>query len=449
MVVLCFLETGDDYLHVAKRFGIIAAANFPLHFMLGMKSGYSPLAFVFNASHEQIIPFHRMSGRILYCLLLTHAIWYINYFYQSNRLDHLTSRHSLTGIVSFTLMTILTAASLERVRNWSFRVFYNIHLILGLSMFPILFFHAKALRVYAVESILIFIVDRVLRKIDTVTVKSATISKIPHTDLVKLHIPVSGSKLAQFQKLPAQHVYLSLPRGVKSSAPFINSLISNPFTVANVEEHAVTLVLRARNGPTTKALSTLSDSLKANTPISIEGPYGSSSRFTTLATQFDRILLIAGGVGGTFILPIYHALRDQFETEGRSPHRLNLTWSIRTPAEVGWAIDPEDGKSFIQNQNANVHVTRDRSSDDLSTLAGDELEMDELQPFNGGEELIGAKKGRPDLRAIVEETFSDGDESVAVVFCGPKDMGRDVRGYIGKWVKRGRYVWWHEESFGW
>ena len=63
--------------------------------------------------------------------------------------------------------------------------------------------------------------------------------------------------------------------------------------------------------------------------------------------------------------------------------------------------------------------------------------------------------GRPDLAAIVNETFSsqpdDADPSskIAILVCGPAGMGAALRREVGVWVHRGREVWWHNEEFGW
>ncbi len=76
-----------DYLHITKRFGIIAIAQFPLHYMLSMKSLYSPLALAFGTSHESLNAWHRIQGRVIYFLLFSHAIWYLNYFVQANVLQ--------------------------------------------------------------------------------------------------------------------------------------------------------------------------------------------------------------------------------------------------------------------------------------------------------------------------------------------------------------------------
>jgi len=35
-----------------------------------------------------------------------------------------------------------------------------------------------------------------------------------------------------------------------------------------------------------------------------------------------------------------------------------------------------------------------------------------------------------------------------VFVCGPAGMGRQVRKDVGRWVQRGRRVYWHAEEFG-
>jgi len=91
-----------DYLHITKRFGVIAASQFPLHYMLSMKSLYSPLAFLFRSSHEQLNPWHRLSGRVIYFLLICHATWYMNFFVQAGVLTkRLRAPVVIIGIVAF------------------------------------------------------------------------------------------------------------------------------------------------------------------------------------------------------------------------------------------------------------------------------------------------------------------------------------------------------------
>jgi len=77
------------------------------------------------------------------------------------------------------------------------------------------------------------------------------------------------------------------------------------------------------------------------------------------------------------------------------------------------------------------------------------VELDELQ---WTEEPVKATGGRekPNLRKIVDETFRHGrEERIEVLVCGPAQMARELRTHVGRWVEKGREVFFHDESFGW
>ncbi|KAF3397985.1 Ferric/cupric reductase transmembrane component 2 [Penicillium rolfsii] len=449
LLVLCFVQTGHDYLHVTKRFGSVAAAQLPLLFLLSMRTRYSPIAIIFGSSHEQLIHWHQICARVIMTMFLLHGTWYINYFVQNGILaDRLQHVHSITGLISLFCMAIIAGTSLQKVRQWSYRVFIYCHITLGLAIWPILLLHAKPLRLYAAEALAIFISDRILRYMDTVT-EPAILEQVPHTELLKIRFPMPSTKLARFQVKPGQHVYLSMPS--KSTCTGTKILLSNPFTVSEVTGSEIALVIRARRGPTTRTLRTHADRFKTHPLISIEGPYGGFLPVAELASSVDRILLVAGGIGATFILPIYRALQEQLELEAGGSDRLNLTWALRSAAEAGWATDSEK-QTIAQSSNVHVYLTRHRLRGNAleSALNDQGLEMDSLRQ---SDELVGGVKplaGRPDLKDIVDETFRyHSDERVAVIFCGPQGMGRELRSHLGKWVARGREVIWHQESFGW
>ena len=258
----------------------------------------------------------------------------------------------------------------------------------------------------------------------------------------------------------------------RMSNPYLHELLYNPFTIASVNpaDLTITLVLRTLDGPMTRALEALSHLSKASPPLHIEGPLGSSKYFPNLATEYDRILLVAGGVGATFILPIYRQLQEQMLEESRGSDRVKMIWSMRDGAEAAWALPlkpraersnyadsahPEDATLPI-DQDANIslffthslHTPNDHGPSDgtiqLSPLPnGKSPDNDMNLKATGG-------NGRPNLRRIVEETFRGGkEEKVAILVCGPEGMARELREYVGRYVESGREVWFHDESFGW
>lgn len=424
--------------------------------MLSMKSSASPIGFLMQMSHEELNPWHRINGRIIYGLLLAHAAWYLNAFIQRGiLLNKLTDIIIIIGLTGIFLLTVIVTSSLESVRRWSYRVFFLLHLIIGVSLLPLLFFHAEHLRFYIIEALIVFVVDIVCRKIDTAT-GFATITKVPYTKLVKLKILLPASKLVKFRAAAGQHVYLSIPpesTPLSTSAPSIHDTLYNPFTVADVSATDITLVVRSLHGPTTKALEKLATLTKARPPINIEGPYGSVRKFPDLATNYDRVLLVAGGVGATFTIPIYRELRDQLETQGKSSDHIQLIWTMRSSAEASWASEsPESGLSLAEDENVHVFFTRGSTSErnhpeDANPPDGS-VELQTMQEINAPIST-GGGRDRPDLRKIVDETFRHGGEDrVAVLVCGPKGMARELRRHVSRWVDRGREVFWHDESFG-
>lgn len=414
-----------------------------------MRTRFSPLVIIFGSSHEQLIHWHRICGRVIMILLLLHGTWYINYFVQNGILaDRIRQQHPITGLISISLIATIASTSLERVRKWSYRVFIYCHLSFGLAIWPLLLLHAKPLRLYAAEALALFIIDRVLRYMDTIT-DPAILEQVPHTELLKIRFPMTSTKSARFQAKPGQHVYLSIPSNPTCTGS--KGLLSNPFTVSEVTANEIALVLRARRGPTTQTLRTHADRFKTHPLISIEGPYGGALPVAELASSVDRILLVAGGIGGTFILPVYWALQDQLELETGGSDPLNLTWALRSAAEASWAIDYEK-QAFSQSSNVHIYLTRHRLRGNAldDTVHAEGLELNELQESS---DMVGGVKplaGRPDLKDIVDETFRyNADERVAVIFCGPREMGRELRTHAGKWVTKGREVIWHQETFGW
>ncbi|KAI6777932.1 uncharacterized protein J7T54_003177 [Emericellopsis cladophorae] len=434
LLTLCVLDTGHDFLHLTKRFGLVACAQLPGHYLLSLKSPVNPVALVFRTSHERYNRYHRVLGRVLYVLLALHVAFYNYYLWTSGIwLKRMLAPVVFAGVVASMGLHVLSVTSMTAVRRYSYRLFFITHLVTALSLPTLIFFHAPSARVYLVEALVIFICDLAARKLYT-TPATSKLEKIPGTDLVKIVATVPHNKMAKFQARPGSHVYINLPAASRPSQKALspNSLlyefIFNPFTVASVQEDAgtLTLVARSRDGPLTRYLSTLS-----SLDINIEGPHGAAGKYLhrTLSGQYDRILLLAGGVGATFTVPVYRAI-----LKDNPSAKVSMVWAIRSAADATWA--PE----VLTDDNVQLFLTGDMGLAPGSerSVAAESIEMS------------GRNRKRPDVGRIVDETFSKGrEESVAVLVCGPKSMSKEARQSVGAWVMKGRKVWWHDEAFGW
>ncbi|KAJ5716452.1 hypothetical protein N7493_008363 [Penicillium malachiteum] len=448
LLFLSTFKTGNDYFHLTKRFGSVASAQLPFHYLLSLRTRFSPLIILFGTSHEELIKWHRVSGNIIMILLVIHGSLYLNYFIQSSSLiEHLQRLSTATGLIAVTFGAILTGTSLDKIRQLSYRVFFLCHLAIGLGLLPILFFHARPLQWYTTEALALFILDRVLRRFDSVT-GPVTVSQISHTDILKIEVPLKPSKIKRFQNKPAKHVYVSLPSTQTSG--FGNRLLSNPFTVANVSSNHITLVLRAREGPTTQSLRAHARHFHSKPVINVEGPYGRPVDIRDLS-RFDHILLVAGGIGATFTWPIYWALQEQMEAEGRDLEKLKFIWAVRSTAEASWITDSEE-EVFAEESNIQIYVTRHQNMEqsfDQEEPSDEGIEMDERQSSPRSIAGITPLIGRPYLKDIVDQTFSSHThERVAVLFCGPQGMGWELKTHVDRWAVGGRDIFWHEERFG-
>jgi NAD(P)H-flavin reductase len=421
---------------------------------------FNPVAFVFRTSHEHINRWHRVLGYITYLFIVLHGIFYLNYYIQIGDMpDALLRAVPVLGLIGLFFMTMLSTTALSLVRQYSYRVFYLAHLFVALAMPPLIWLHVHHSRVFMTESFLILIFGMVVRRYGIV--KTGAAIEVHHgTDLIKVVATIPSKKLQQFAAHPASHVYLSIPAETRPdpnplSWSYLRFIFtSNPFTVAEFNEEAseITLVARQMRGPVTGVLSRLTSLQSSGDKfaINVDGPYGTASNFLEIAgTNFDQILLVAGGVGATFILPLYrHILATNPSAQ------VQVVWSARTSDEMTWPVlSGQD--DLLKDDRVHLFVTRNKTHTGVDTnhsSGSDDVELSQLELDKAESQntrIPVANHRRPDIQAIVDGVFRQKPHHrVAVVVCGPVAMARDLRKAVGVWVNSGSDVWFHNESFG-
>jgi hypothetical protein len=419
-------------------------------------------------------------GRIVTLLFYLHAVFYVNFYIMQKLLGtKLTQFYIWCGIFGVLAFTAVGTTALEPLRRRNYRVFFIVHAGLATAVLPVLFFHVTHIRIYLYETAVVYVLHAVLRVMSSSTLP-ATVKMVPGANLVEVDVPLTKgtgkSWLGRWQ--PGQHAYLSL-----AGHPFLRTFKSNPFTVASVPEAdgKLRFVARILDGNTAK----LAQSAKggAQHKITIEGPYGVATHADTLL-RFDRVLLVAGGVGGTFIVPLYRQLLADLSPSAGSYRRqkISFLWVARTLSDVQWAVpeDPKEKAGFIERLKVCITGinTEDLSTspngssalgaddDDVDRPVGGEtedgIELEErknllsesTEPITDGngaksEGSLSTYAGRPNHGRVVEQAFTHGAaERVAVVVCGPASLSRALRKEVGLWVHKGREVWCWEEVFG-
>ncbi|GAM82269.1 hypothetical protein ANO11243_002480 [Dothideomycetidae sp. 11243] len=439
LLILCANQTGDDYMHLTKRFGIVGASQLPLHYLLAWKSSWSPIARITGRSWEELNRIHQVLGRVITTLFTLHASFYLNFFISAGVLaKRIKDLDVILGLTAITSFTVLGGTALNAVRDKNYRLFFIVHVSVALLVFPVLYFHVSHLRIYILESIAILLVGTLLRRLGRSTV-SATVAEVEGADLIEVSVP--RSELNKQSWAPGQHVYLSMA----------NTLIStNPFTIASLPaEKKLRLMLRVLRGNTKTIASATKHGSKLQ--LQIEGPYGHTEHLKTLL-RCDRILFVAGGVGATFIAPLHRALMHALSsrTESLIPSKVSLLWTVKTLDETHWAL--QDMAQPGVAEATKVHLTSSPRKRDAQSIPREGVEMQSLlsdareQNVPAGVEV---RRGRPDLHRVVDEVFAQSaTERVAVYVCGPKGMGDRVRDAVGRYVAEGREVIFWNEEFG-
>ncbi len=355
------------------------------------------------------------------------------------------------GIIAFVGMILLNTTALSIVRGYSYRIFFITHLAVAFGLPPLILIHHSASVFYIVEALVVFILDLVLRKRGTLTV-DASLDLILGSNLIRIVLPVTPQRIAPFRENPGTHVYLSIPEASRPSSdlnPYLFEFMFNPFTIAAVSENPsdLTLVARCREGPMTRNLARLANGSATGTkmPLSIEGPYGYAVRFPNLAgREFDQLLLVAGGVGASFILPLYRSV-----VSDNPEARVNVIWAVRSASDATWPVTGT-AQSILDDDRVQIFLTGDIFEGVTGAFGaeGNDIEMTQISRGNPG--FSDRNHRRPDLQKIVDDVFRQGgEERVAVLVCGPEGMATELRKHVGAWVRRGRRVFWHSEGFAW
>jgi ferredoxin-NADP reductase len=452
-----------DYMHLTKRFGIVAASQLPLHYLLAMKSAYSPLQILTRMSHEQLNSAHQVLGKVIQCLLTLHAVFYLNFF---SRINVLAKRANdldvILGFVCIIIITIISTSAIKTIRKWSYRTFYTIHVVLATLFLPLAYFHVHHIRPFIWQSASVYVIHLILRVVNSST-HEGNITIIPGTSLIqiKIRLTTGASKYK-----PGQHLYLSLPQGHRGTR-IPNFFLRNPFTVASLPQNdgEVVLVARVLKGSTASYASLareaeLQAGASSTLPLRIEGPYGAASHLPDF-TKFDRILLVAGGVGATFIIPIWRTILAS--NGNAAPHHqpdVRLVWAVRSLGEVSWALPVPELRSHEDEgqhrSEAEVFVTGVSGSPETSGVdSGESVELAETDALVSDDDEkavlkqgIVVNRGRPDLHEVVIELCSGHVGRVAVLVCGPSGILKLMEREVRRQVMKGKDVYWHAEEFG-
>ncbi|KAJ5368037.1 uncharacterized protein N7496_007797 [Penicillium cataractarum] len=322
ILVLSFykLDTADvwKWEDIGYSTGFMAICQLPLIFLLAGRQNI--IGFLAGMSYASLNWFHRWAARTLWLTATIHmCFWFrdwARYDYIKYELynDELTKR----GFAAWVILTFIVVTSIRPIRGLSYEVFVLQHLVTFVGFIVAVWMHAPdEVRIWVWIPIGLVVFDRVVRYVwgayanlavfhrksdkgSRVWTHSATFTPMPG-NITRVTVDNPGINWQA-----GQHVFLTCHT--------IVPLQSHPFTIASLpEDGKLEFFIRAENGGTRRffRFASKNDKVLGVEPapavrgrtVFVEGPYGTIRSLR----QFDSVILLAGGMGATFTIPL---LRD-------------------------------------------------------------------------------------------------------------------------------------------
>ncbi|KAJ5787583.1 hypothetical protein N7457_002573 [Penicillium paradoxum] len=368
VMVLCFykLDTLNPWKweNVGYRTGFIAICQLPLIFLLAGRKNI--IGFLAGMSYVSLNWYHRWVARTLWLTTTIHmGFWFRNWgrwhyiTYQLHN-DPLTQR----GFAAWVILTFIVLTSFAPIRRLSYEFFVIQHLVTFVGFIVAVWMHApEEVKVWVWIPIGLVVFDRLARytwgaytnlavfhrkrEKNSLWTHSATFTPLPG-DVTRVTVENPGVRWQ-----PGQHVFLTC----HSIVP----LQCHPFTIASIpEDKKMEFFIRAENGGTKRFFRYASKSndvfgdeqvmAKSARTIFIEGPYGSIRPLR----QFDSVILLAGGMGATFTIPLLRDVVSAWKmgssssSEQTSTHIAPLTATKRL--RFVWVIKSRSQLTYFESQ---------------------------------------------------------------------------------------------------
>ncbi|KAF2793168.1 hypothetical protein K505DRAFT_244997 [Melanomma pulvis-pyrius CBS 109.77] len=423
--------------YISARTGVLAFALAPLVVLLSGRNNI--LLWLTNWSHSTYMLLHRWVARIFTIQVLLHSITeYLLYKDMGEVATEQVQPYWVWGIVATIAVVITVVFSTLYFRRLSYEIFLIGHIILAVITIAGCWYHIEirftrnwGYEFWIYATCAVWFSDRLVRvfRILKNGVRRAEVTDVSE-DIVRVDI-----RDIRWAAEPGKHTYAYFPtlnplrpwenhpfsviptalltsRGhsiatatsssstgsqhsqtndVEKMGPL--ATVTSPVSIRGSTTAGVSLYVRKSTG-LTKTLASNSSLLTL-----LDGPYPNNSTSGVLKT--DRLILLAGGIGITAILPFI------------SHHQnVKLYWSLKSSAG-GLARDLDQAVKNVREREVSVG-------------------------------------SRFDVGAMLDKEESEGWKRIGVVICGPGGLCDEVRSQVAKRGRMGKTVWELDvEAFSW
>ena len=463
----------------------MSIACMPFVFATAGKSNFITL--FTGVSHERLQVFHRWISDAMYILALLHTFPFIinNIRYGEMVMSWNTSIFYWTGVVALLAQTWLTFASIGPLRSLAYEWFKYTHFLAGLVFMLFLFFHCDYTLTswdYFIGTGAIFALTWLHRRgrsfFEHGVGLTATVNVAPG-GFVRLAVPTSSRWRVD------QHYFIRfLSLGV-------HALTSHPFTACSLPSQRVghegsknelVFYIRPRGGITARLANYAEKHPNGTLRILLDGPYGGVD-MQKLA-QAQKLLVIAGGSGAGWVLPLLIAYLRRLEMSDEKAPSMRIILATRDAATRYWFEEAvadvikstcSQGRtpSSLEVQIYHTSGGNELTAAETTSRPASDLEKDlekapadpptEVQLKSGLEfdyvssgSSCQSRDGRPDVASLIaaEAAATDSHGLLGVYVCGPLSMQNDCANAVAEQqlaIVQGakRNVYLHMEHFSW
>ncbi|KAK0219896.1 iron reductase [Armillaria fumosa] len=430
-----------DPLYWANRCATIAASQFPLLVALGMKNNIVSL--LTGISFEKLSILHRIVARSLCVVLWVHASGRIKIGVKKTISPESIreARWLQCGILAITSLTVLSIISIRPLRSSRYDMFKVVHFVFGTIVLLGSYFHMQIdaqMGYYVWPAILLWALDRVLRWCRMLLFAQFSSRDNASIDVLSPNfMRVTADKPRFFYWSPGQCAYLTIPSV---------GLVAHPFTISSVDtkskQDKLIFLIRVHDGFTRRVLNKTNGQ---RTRLLLDGPYSSPP----VTRGFDSVVLIAGGTGVAFTLPLLLNLLQQSKQGNRLPcSRILFIWAIRDADHINWISAPlvgalsglpKDLEVCIKIYITGSATRREELSEDWEdknsgtntpTTDSEKLSYDGILTAST---VVNVKQGqRPDFPSLLHAEMSQVKNGrMGVNVCGPFGLAEGVRSAVG------------------
>lgn len=419
-------------------------SNMALSVFLALRN--TPLSFLVPVTHVELNVLHRLTGIVAVLFIIAHAVLYTAALYTYGHLEHLLNPTDIAGIIAGISMVILLVGLVRHARR-TYTAFYVSHILFFVLAVILAVAHrpnvAKKLPQAMLFTLGIWMVDRTIRGLGVlryVFTTRATAHALPG-GATQIFLRGGG------RAVPGAHCFIWVPR--------LSLTHSRPMTIVDNGPEGVEMVIRGYDG-VTRRLGELAAGKEG--AVRLWAFAGLSYGARPSVEGYDRLVLVAGGSGASFVFGFVNGLRGgvgglervdcvcSFQRRGECSHGVCVGWHLTVTEHVAWYGQHLDNLGdMVPETNIQLHVTRgvhmgpvygtmDTRQESLGKYGDETGTVETVVEQTPSRDEYSCRHpvtfGRVDVEQVLGRpgTNKDGSPSrVLVVTCGPQGLTDAVR----------------------